>query len=277
MQDICVCLVCTWNSSNGPMKLVGVRQTCKRRPEIDKEANTTADSLPLGLHLFPAKQSPEANEASQTSSQKTEQVEWLRQQFHRRKQWFHERKLEFIDLYKKYKSKAKAVREFKGRYKVELKSSTYNPWIAQELKLRNDPKKSRRPGAGTQASYLEMEKQLHNEFKELRSKGIKVKELCFRSRCKEIMKEKYPDADLKMSDHWLVQFKARFDTSLWGWTSVAQSHPETLQINIQQFHRYICGMAIKTKQDLVGKQDGVIGPWNLSDMANMDQTPMDLI
>ena len=133
MQDICVCLVCTWNSSNSPMKLVGVRQTCKRRPEIDKEANTTADSLPLGLHLFPAKQSPEANEASQTSSQKTEQVEWLRQQFHRRKQWFHERKLEFIDLYKKYKSKAKAVREFKVRYKVELKSSTYNPWIAQEM------------------------------------------------------------------------------------------------------------------------------------------------
>ena len=139
------------------MKLVGVRQTCKRRPEIDKEANTTADSLLLGLHLFPAKQSPEANEASQTSSQKTEQVEWLRQQFHRRNQWFREQKLEFIDLHiKKYKSKAKAVREFKGRYKVELKSSTYNPWIAQELKLRNDPKKSRRPGAGTQASYLEM-------------------------------------------------------------------------------------------------------------------------
>lgn len=110
------------------MKLVGVRQTCKRRPEIDKEANTTADSLPLGLHLFPAKQSPEANEASQTSSQKTEEVEWLRQQFHRRKRWFREQKLEFIDLYiKKYKSKAKAVTEFKGRYKVELKSSTYNP------------------------------------------------------------------------------------------------------------------------------------------------------
>ena len=277
MQSICVCLVCTWNSSNGPIKLVGVRQTCQRRPEIHKEADTTADSLLLGLHLFPAKQSPEANEASQTSSQKTEQVERLKQQFHRRKQWFRKQKLEFIDLYKKYKSKAKAVREFKGRYKVELKSSTYNSWIAQELKLRNDPKKSRRPGAGTQASYLEMEKQLHNEFKELRSKGIKIKELWFRSICKEIMKERYPDADFKMSDHWLVRFKASFDISLWRWTSVAQSHPETLQINIQEFHRYIRGTAIKTKQDLAGKQDGAIGPWNLSDIANMDQTPLELI
>ena len=33
-------------------------------------------------------------------------------------------------------------------------------------------------------------------------------------------------------------------------------------------------MAIKTKQDLAGKQDGAIGPWNLSDIANMDQTPL---
>ena len=91
------------------MKLVGVCQTCKRRPKIDKEANTTADSLPLGLHLFPANQSPEANEASQTSSQKTEQVEWLTQKFHRRKQWFREQKLEFIDLYKGL------VKKYRGR------------------------------------------------------------------------------------------------------------------------------------------------------------------
>ena len=34
-------------------------------------------------------------------------------------------------------------------------------------------------------------------------------------------------------------------------------------------------MAIKMKQDLAGKQDGAIGPWNLSDIANMDQTPLE--
>ena len=45
-----------------------------------------------------------------------------------------------------------------------------------------------------------------------------------------------------------------------GPTNVAQSHPETLRVNIQQFHRYIRRMAIKTKQDLAGKQDGAIGP-----------------
>ena len=288
---VSVCALCAPETSQtvnevdySPMKLVGVCQTCQRRPEIDKEANTTADTMPPESHSFPARQNPESNEASQTSetseasqtsSQKTEQDERSKQQFQRRKQWFREQKLEFIDLYKKYKSKAKAVREFKVRYKVELKSSTYNPWIAQELKLRNDPKKSRGPGAGRQASYPEMEKQLHYEFKELRSKGVKVKEWWFRSRCKEIMKEKYPDADFKMSDHWFVRFKARFDISLRRPTNVAQSHPETLRVNIQQFHRYIRRMAIKTKQDLAGKQDGAIGPSNLSDIANMDQTPLE--
>ena len=129
------------------------------------------------------------------------------------------------------------MREFKARYKVELKSSTCNPWIAQELKLRSDPKKSRKPGARYQASYPEMEKQLYKEFKESRSKGIKVKEWWFRNRCKEIMKEKYPDADFKMSDHWFVRFKVRYDIALSRPTNVAQSHPETL-------HGSLDGLAI---------------------------------
>ena len=44
----------------------------------------------------------------------------------KRKQWIREQKLEFIDLYKKFDNKARAARDFKARYKVELKSSTYN-------------------------------------------------------------------------------------------------------------------------------------------------------
>ena len=52
-----------------------------------------------------------------------------------------------------------------------------------------------------------------------------------------------------------------------------QSHPETLRVNIQQFHRCIRQMAIKVKQDL--PQDGIVGPWNSSDIANMDQTAVE--
>jgi len=36
-------------------------------------------------------------------------------------------------------------------------------------------------------------------------------------------------------------------------------------------------MAIKTKQGLADKEDGIIGLWNLSDIANMDQTPLEFL
>ena len=42
----------------------------------------------------------------------------------KRKQWTREQKLEFIDLYKKYKNKAKSAKEFKARSsKFEVRSS----------------------------------------------------------------------------------------------------------------------------------------------------------
>ena len=151
------------------------------------------------------------------------------------------------------------------QYKVESKSSIYNPWIAQEPKLWKNPKKSRKPGTGRQTAYPEMEKQLYKEFK--------VKEWWFRNRCKEIMKEKYPHADFKMSDHWLVWFKACYDIALRRPTNVAQSHPELLRFNIHQFHRYIRRMVIKVKQDI--PKNGIVGPWDLSDIASMDQAPLE--
>lgn len=82
------------------------------------------------------------------------------------------------------------------------------------------------------------------------------------------MRENDPDADFKMSDHWFVRFKTCFYISLRRPTNVAQSHPETLRVNMQQFHRYIRRMTIKTKQDLADKQDAIIGPWNLSDLRD---------
>ena len=94
----------------------------------------------------------------------------------KRKQWTREQKLEFVDLYKKYKNKAKAAREFKARYKFEVKRSTYNPWINQEHKLRNSKYKSKKAGAGRHAAFPDVEKRLFEEFQELRGKGVKVKE-----------------------------------------------------------------------------------------------------
>ena len=149
------------------MKGVGVCLTCQQlqRPEIDNEDDDTTPES----HSFPASQNTEPSQNSEASqnldaslnsdasqnsdtsqnsedkqnseaSQKTEQAEQPKQQFHKRKQWTREQKLEFIDLYKEYKNKAKAAREFTERNKVHLKSSTYNPSIAQELKVHLTPK-----------------------------------------------------------------------------------------------------------------------------------------
>ena len=97
----------------------------------------------------------------------------------KRKQWTREQKLEFIDLYKKYKNKAKATRVFKACYKFEVKASMYNPWINQEHKLRNSKYKLKKAGAGRHAAFPDMEKKLFEEFQELRGKGVKVKEWWF--------------------------------------------------------------------------------------------------
>lgn len=89
------------------------------------------------------------------------------------------------------------VREFITRYKYELKSNIYNPWIQQEMKPCNVPAKPIKSGAGRQAAYPDMEKQLHSEFKEFRAKRVKVKEWWIRNRCKSTMTEKYPKLLLK--------------------------------------------------------------------------------
>ena len=192
----------------------------------------------------------------------------------KRKQWTREQKLEFIDLYKKYKNKAKAAREFKARYKFEVKASTYNPWINQEHKLRNSKYKSKKAGAGRHAAFPDMEKKLFEEFQELRGKGVKVKEWWFRSRCKQLMAELHPGVEFKMSNHWFDRFKLRYDISLRRPTNAAQKQSETLRTSIQQFHRYLRRTATVKATELEGVQEGIVGPWELCDIANMDQTPL---
>lgn len=127
----------------------------------------------------------------------------------KRKQWTREQKLEFIDLYKKCKNKAKATREFKARCKYEVKASMYNAH-----KLRNSNYKSKKAGAGWHAAFPDMEKRVFEEFQELCKKGIKVKEWWFRSRCKQLMAKLHPGVQFKVSERWFDRFKSCYDMSL---------------------------------------------------------------
>ncbi|KAK3736791.1 hypothetical protein QZH41_011740 [Actinostola sp. cb2023] len=118
-----------------------------------------------------------------------------------------------------------------------------------------------------------MEVKLFNEFREMRVIGMRVKEWCFRGRCKQLMEELHPGVEFKMSNHWFDRFKSRYDISLRRPTNAAQKEPETLR-SMQQFHRYIRKTAIEKSKELDNVQEGIVGPWQLSDIANMDQTPL---
>ena len=49
---------------------------------------------------------------------------------------------------------------------------------------------------------------------------------------------------------------------------------ETLRTSIQQFHRYLRRTATVKATELKCVQEGIVGPWELSDIANMDQIPL---
>lgn len=71
----------------------------------------------------------------------------------KRKQWTREQKLEFIALYKKYKSKSRAAKELQVKYKHTLNSRTYNRWITNESKIRSAGYGSKKIGFGRKAFY----------------------------------------------------------------------------------------------------------------------------
>ena len=82
----------------------------------------------------------------------------------KRKQWTREQKLEFITLYKKYKSKSRAAKELQVKYKHTLNSRTYNRWITNESKIRSAGYGSKKIGCVRKAFYPDIEKRLHDEF-----------------------------------------------------------------------------------------------------------------
>ena len=90
----------------------------------------------------------------------------------------------------------------------------------------------------------------------------------FRTRAKQILAEKYPDAKFAFSPAWFTAFKKRTQISLRRGTNTCQREPAGKKEAIQQFHRLI---RRKAKD---GDQAGPLGKWNPRTIANMDQTPL---
>ena len=118
-----------------------------------------------------------------------------------------------------------------------------------------------------------MECKLHEEFLDMRTKGMKVKEWWIRQTARRIMNELHPEVNFLMSNRRFTAFKSRYNISLRRPTHTAQKQSEDFRV--QQFARYLRRTATIKEEELKEKQTGLLGPWLPSDIANMDQTPLE--
>lgn len=112
---------------------------------------------------------------------------------------------------------------------------------------------------GLQAAYLEMERQLFNEFRAKRRDEKSIRRLQFVQRGKQILYKKDPDNVFQFLNHWLERFKKRYNISLQRKTHYMQNPPSDLEPTNKKFHFYMSRLR-STGDD----QNG--------DIANMDQT-----
>lgn len=82
------------------------------------------------------------------------------------------------------------------------------------------------------------------------------------------MSELHPDVEFKFSPGWFDRFKARNKISYRRSTNVAQSKPADMEDKIRAFHLEIRRVAASTDSD------GSLGKFQLSTIANVDQTPL---
>ena len=79
-----------------------------------------------------------------------------------------------------------------------------------------------------------------------------------------------PDNDFKCSNRWFLLFERRP-------THTAQKSLESLRSLVQNLQHHLGKVAISKEKELPSTQKkGLLGPWRLSGIANMDQTPSEL-
>ena len=206
---------------------------------------------------------------------------WLVQRF---TEWFlnvHQIKMPRNKNYKSY------TREFKlevvGYYrtsnlyqtnkKYKVGNANILRWAGQEVALILSKTDSRRIKGSRKAAWPELEERLAKEIENQREKGLRVKHWWIKSRAKQLKSDMNPSHPNTLSRGWLQNFLKRYGITDRTPTSTAQKPPENKQDVIQEFHKFIRrgnairGAGRKQRQTSLGK-------WNLSTIANMDQTPM---
>ena len=134
-------------------------------------------------------------------------------------------------------------------------------WVKNEesikkLRKHAQKNKSKQPGI-----FALAEIKLLEEIRNMRKSG---KAWWMKARTKQLVKSEYPLAEFKCSDHWLRRFLKRIRLSLRRKTHTAQRLPNDVTNEVLNSHKRL----IKVRRR---------GVYLLSDIANMDQTPLPFI
>ena len=182
------------------------------------------------------------------------------------------------------------VRRAAWRLKIDRKS--LRRWVANKQKIVAQPKGSRRArkAHNTNGRYHELEVKLYQEFMEARELGRKIDDKWLLRHAKAIFRTMYPHRvlrtdkgaykylDFRFSDGWFAAFKRRFNISLRAGTKRAQKSPDELAptiVNFLQFNRR--NTAVLEGSDCGidrGPDVKVVGRFKLSNICNMDQSPL---
>lgn len=168
-----------------------------------------------------------------------------------------------LQVVKEYHESGKNIAKTARKFEIDRKQ--VRAWVKKEEQIRGQKYKSKAHGRGCNSKYPLMEDKLYSEFLQLRKDGRKVKRWWFNTRAKQLMADLYPDVkDFKHSDQWFKGFRNGKNVSLRKRTHAAQHAPPSLRGALSKFHAKL--LRVRRR-----------GKFELSDIANMDQTPLPFV
>lgn len=126
-----------------------------------------------------------------------------------RKSYTREFKLRVVEHYREAREGNTKTRISDTARHFNLDDSNVRRWLKSEIKLKHSPKGAKSRSSGRKSFFPELEKQIHEEFTEIRKQGLEAKSCWFKSRAAEISK----GSNFKCSKGWFNNFKKRFHLS----------------------------------------------------------------
>lgn len=226
------------------------------------------------------------------SEKEEDEYEWIPK---RRYNYTREHKLAAIEYYQttwdKIKDTFARISVRRAAFKLKISRKMLRSWVLNKDKIMRQPVGSRRSRQPWKVvKEQEMEHTLNARFVEARKLGRKISFKWILRHARDIYSQIYPQRTIvgvggkkhylgfKFSPGWYKGFKTRYNIALRAGTKRAQKAPEDLRPTVLEWLRYNRRlMAVQEGSDcgkLRGPEVPVVGRFKLSEIANMDQTPL---